>query len=215
MRFTSRFQIQRLDFLTCLQHSSLRDFRSKRKPIIMKYISLAFAFLFLISCGDDEPTSSLDLLSNDGDNANSPVLPADNYEAATYFPASTTSLVADKKIDAIEFFIAFAPELVSVNIYRGGSTSPGELVYSQEIFNVRESTWNIHLLNEDVLVGTENLWLAVKFRHNDTLQSIGCDAGPGEPNADVLFQGSTNSWISYESLANESINWNIRARLVE
>lgn len=215
MRYISRFQTLLLDFLTCPQHSSIIDFRFIEKPIVMKYLSLALSLLFLISCGDDEPTSDLSVLSNDGDNANSPILPADDYEAATYFPASTTSPVADKKIDAIEFFIAFAPELVSVNIYRGGSTSPGELVYSQEIFNVRESTWNIHLLNEDVLVGSENLWLAVKFRHSDNLQSIGCDDGPGEPNADVLFQGSTNSWISYESLANESINWNIRARLVD
>lgn len=168
--------------------------------------------LLLAACGDDERTVD-GSLRYDGDNVTAPTLPPDTYEAAARFPANFTNDYVGKNLTQISYYMAEKPLQTSLKIYSGGSSSaPGQVVYEATLTGtITQNAFNAHVLSTPLEITGEALWVSIRFRLNRGLQSIGCDAGPGDVNGDWMYQESTNEWTSFNEFSGgESINWNIR-----
>lgn len=168
--------------------------------------------LLLAACGGDERTVDSSL-RYDGDNSTAPILPPDTYETAARFPANFTNDYVGKNLTQISYYMAETPIQTSLKIYSGGTSSaPGQVVYEATLTGtITQNAFNAHVLSTPLEITGEDLWVSIRFRLNRGLQSIGCDAGPGDVNGDWMYQESTNEWTSFNEFSSgESINWNIR-----
>jgi len=185
---------------------------------------LIFGFLlpfFACSNDDDNEPNEPQIeegLFYDGPNANSPVLPAGEYEAAVRFPSSETTPFSGREITSVFLYFYNLPTGVQVKIYRGnGPDAPSTLLYSDNITRneLAEFAWSEHVLDTPLEITGDEIWVSTRFVHPFDQQSIGCDAGPrNSQGGDYLFEADNSAWTTYQALTNgESINWNIRVRV--
>ncbi len=183
----------------------------------MKKFIILFLAIGLLACSSDDPTVSENELRYDGANANSPIFPAGNHEAAARFPSFITNDLVGKGIRSIEIFVYNVPQTFSFNVYSGGSAAgPGALIFSEELSSqmVANSLNSIAFDNPIPING--EIWLSASWNQKDTEQVIGCDAGPANPNGDWLYLSSDgDEWTSFRDRSEESVNWNIRGILTD
>ena len=186
----------------------------------MKFSKLILALLViaLFSCTNDDdngPIINDDVIHYDGENQTGPLLAAGSYEAAAYFPPSELADVVGRRLREVSWFMGIAPADCRVRVYAEGSAGePGNLLYDTNVTNsLRTPNWNTHRLSSPIEITGEGLWLSIAFTHDETQQSIGCDAGPNNTNGDWLYSSADNSWQFYKDRTPESINWNIRGNL--
>lgn len=192
------------------------------KRIRMKKLIYCLSILAVIGFSacqndDDESPTLPTTLSYDGDNATGPLLPAGEYEAAVRFPSSILDDYKGRDLVEASFFIGILPAGCVLKIYGEGSTgSPGDLIFEADVTNdIVAGAWNRLTLGTPIEITGEDIWISVALTHDQTQQSIGCDAGPNQANGDWLYQSSDNAWEPYIARTGESINWNIRAEVSE
>lgn len=172
---------------------------------------LTMMVFILVSCQDDD--NSINYLQYDGDNSTSPNLPAGTYELAARFPTSITRLYAEQALSSIEFLVYDVPETLDVVIYGSGPSAdiPGPIVHEALLTGIGANSWNVYELDEPIILDNSELWISIRFTTNNSSQTIGCDAGPRNPNGDRMFTANNNTWQTFQDFSNgESINWNIR-----
>jgi len=185
----------------------------------MRKISLLFvlaSLVFLVACNDDEDSRPTNVLRHDGDNRTAPFLEQGDYEAAARFTAEETMVFEGQLLERVSFFIAELPSTCEVRIYQGGTDqAPGQLVYSADVSNAVEPLqFNDHALRDDITINDEDLWVSIFFSHGGRQQTIGCDAGPRDPNGDWITENQ--QWTNFQQFSGgESINWNIRVFVAE
>ena len=183
------------------------------------YCLSLLTIIFAASCGgeDDNGTTLPTLLSYDGDNATGPILPPGQHEAAVRFPSSFLEDYIGRSIIETSFFIGVLPAGCILKIYGEGSSSgPGSLLLEADVSDdIVAGAWNQLNITTPIEITGEDIWISVELIHNQSQQSIGCDAGPNQANGDWLFLSTDNNWEPYTARTGESINWNIRARVSE
>ncbi len=185
----------------------------------MKNLARLSALLFavlLFAC-EDEPLQLPDTLHHDGENLTAPLLPAGGHQAAARFTPNDQQPYAGRQLTAVSYFLAGVPADCWVIVQGPGTTSsPGDTLYVARVTpEAKTAAWNEHTLPQPIpITGTEDLWISIGLRHTQSMQSIGCDAGPADPNGDWLFSDSDNQWLTFrQRTGSESINWNIRGKV--
>ncbi len=183
----------------------------------MKKISfLLFGLVLLFSACKKDRTEDA-ALRLDGANETSPLLPVDTYEAAARFSESVVSPFIGQNLTEVSYYMANTPQQTTLKIYSGGTaTEPGQVVYESSLTgSITQNSFNSHVLSEPLAITGDPLWISIKMRQNRTLQTIGCDAGPGTDGGAWLYQESDGRWLTFEQRSTESINWNIRGFVSE
>lgn len=184
----------------------------------MKKLSILLLLFCVLtySCKDDDPIEKDFILQHDGDNATGPQLDAGTYEAAVRFVGDDVSIYSGNKLTEVEFFMGNEPASCRVIVYdEGANNTPGNELYTANINSVQSPAWNTHRLATPVDITGDNLWISIELVHDQSQQSIGCDAGPRSTNGDWLFQDSDGNWETYQNRTGESVNWNIRGKVEE
>ena len=190
------------------------------KKVLFFALLASLSFMACNNDDDDNPTPepSENELRYDGPNATGPVLGAGTYEAAVRFPASYLDAYQGRSIDAIAFFLGELPASCIEKVYEGttAGNEPQNEIYSFDVTSgIEAPRLNRLTLSDPIPVADEDLWLSIVFVHNGQQQSIGCDAGPNQPNGDWLYDSNDSQWLPYTDRTPESINWNIRGELTE
>lgn len=179
----------------------------------LKVLIFTLLALALVQCEKED--SGSDLLSYDNDYSTSPTLPAGAYEYGVKFPANSLVQHAGKTLAEFQWYQARIPARCFIRVYQGSDgNKPGTLAYEFNATDVVQADkWNTHTLTTPVTIAAEDIWLTVRFNLTDVRETVGCDAGPGKTNGDWFFDGRNTNWVTYQSVANTSINWNIRGKL--
>ena len=177
-----------------------------------------FAVLILSAgCSTDNPASSDEhssriTLHHDTENLAAPTLPADTYEGAARFTAADTGNAANARLVEIHYYIAQLPNVCVVKVYGPNSADlPGNLLYSADVMTSTSAQgWNIHELQEPIVLTGEDVWLSIEFSHTDQRAVLGCDPGPAVKDGDWLLTNVDNEWLPLSTRTQISINWNVR-----
>ena len=176
------------------------------------------AFVGLFACSDDNNSPIIEnSLGYDGANFNSPQFPNGSHEAAARFPSFITNDLQGKGIQSIEIFVYNVPLSFSFNVYSGGSAAgPASLIFTEEVSSqMSPNSFNTLSFDNPIPIDGE-IWLSASWEQTTTEQVIGCDSGPANPNGDWLFLSSDQErWTTFRDRGGESVNWNIRATLVD
>ena len=182
-------------------------------------IFLLLGLVFIGSCKKDDPPIIINSLNYDGSNSDAPLFDPGLHEASARFNSSYLQDYQGRFIEAVEFYIQDRPDLCEIVIYAGGDLSgPDSLLYEFDVSNnVDANSWNEHVLTDPIEITGEDLWITVAVSANTPKKMIGCDAGPTIFNGDLLYTEFDEDWISFFNRTNQtvSINWNIRAVLIE
>lgn len=172
---------------------------------------------FMFSCSsDDEPEviEGSTVLNYDSENVTAPTLGRGIHEFAIRFPSLITRNVRDRNIQQVSFYLYEIPEFVYLNISPDLTPSlPGDILYTQELTNLTANSWNTIDLNQPYRLDGNPIWIGIEVSiDNDLQQTVGCDAGPADPNGNWLYDEETRQWETFEirTNQNESVNWNIR-----
>jgi hypothetical protein len=170
----------------------------------------------LLSCEDsDDFGIPLALLHHDGNNGSAPILNAGTNHVGVMFTGDQVAQYNQGNLSEIQFFMANIPESCQLDIYQGTENNhlPGTKIYSADVTSeIAARTWNRHVLDQELTVDREDLWVTLTFTHPLSAGLIGCDLGPQVANGALILNASETSWQAY-TLAN--INWNIRAGFIE
>ncbi len=174
---------------------------------------LLLALFAFTACEKDSSTTGATTLKYDNGNFSGPLLEAGEHELAVRFSDDILSGHIGKKLTEVQVFVGNLPQACIIKIYKKGSaTAPGTLIYQGNVLdNVTTGKWNNFKITPGIDITGEDLWVSVYVEHAAQQQSIGCDNGPRKNNADWLFSGSDQDWLTYQERTGESINWNIRA----
>jgi len=176
--------------------------------------SLSLIALLFSSCGADDPY----LLEYDGTNNDAPLLQAGTYLGAARFTADSFADHAGETLESIDFYLKDVPTSAEVVIFSGGTESvPGSEIYSANVtLSVRGNSWNSHTLSQEITLGSDNLWLGLRFTQDGDAQVLGCDVGPANENGDK-FQNFSGDWETLRSFSagTVDINWNIKGVVVQ
>jgi len=184
--------------------------------------SIQIALLFIVvlmasfsSCKKDEDDKRIVQLNHDGANVTAPNFPANTYEGAARFPASTMVEYAGGELTEVEFYILDVPNATKLKIYTGSSsTSPANEVYTATLTgSIDGGGWNTHVLTDPLTIDGEDLWLSIEFTHSDTKQVLGCDIGPANSNGDHFYDPAVGYWQKLSLSSAVNINWNIRGKV--
>ncbi len=172
------------------------------------------ASILVTACKDDgtKIDPNQELLSLDGDNFSAPELPGGTFEGAVRFEAATMAAHAGKKLVSVQYFLQDLPRFCEIRIYEGtNDTVPGPLVYDANVTTGRDAnSWNIHELSPALDLSGDDLWIAVRFQHNNPQRTLGCDPGPAVTNGDWLWDEAFQSWDRFRDVSTIDINWNVR-----
>ena len=178
------------------------------------HLFILLGFVLFAACKDDDNAnpSGTTTLKYDNDNVSGPLLAAGEHELAVRFPASTMAEHVGKKLTEIQVFVGNLPLACTIKVYKQGDVySPGSQVYQSNVLStITTGQWNKFKVTPAIDITGEDLWLGVYIEHATQQQSIGCDSGPRQTNADWLFSGSDQAWKTYEERTGEGVNWNIR-----
>lgn len=182
---------------------------------LLPFLSLFF-LLTVLSCEDsDDMQIPLALLHHDGNNGSAPILNAGTNHVGVMFTGDQVAQYNQGNLLEIQFFMANIPESCQLDIYRGSEDNnmPSIKIYSADVTSeIAARTWNRHVLNQELLIDSEDLWVTLTFNHPISLNLIGCDLGPQVTNGALILNASETAWEAY-SFAN--INWNIRAGFID
>jgi hypothetical protein len=191
------------------------------KPFSLALSLLTVLLLTSLGCRSDGPepapqiSAPLVALSYDGANQTAPLLPGGvTYEAAIRIPQADLGTTTAGVLETVYLYIQDVPESGTLLVYsKSTNETPDELLYSSVISaDLKENSWNTHTLTREVVIPDQDIWIAFRFSHAFDQQTIGCDAGPGSPEGDWLYESSDNSWIPLKQRSpGVNINWNIRA----
>lgn len=187
----------------------------------MKYLLflfLSFSLFLTTGCGEDDDNGATEeILNHDGNNLTGPTLEAGLHEFAARFTSNELANFQGRQLDAIRFFLGQIPSSVEVVVYGQGTiNSPGAERYSRDITSrISSNGWQEHRILEDIELLDEDIWISIAVLHNQTQQSVGCDAGPAQPGGDQIFRATDPEWTTFRAATGggESVNWNIRAVL--
>lgn len=184
-----------------------------------KIFFLLLLSVSLFSCKEEvvgpDLGANLISLNYDGANQDAPSLPGNTYEAGVRFPASQMSQYAGDRLAEAHFFIQSVPQSCELRIYiRSAANTPDSLVYSANVRSaLRANSWNKHTLSTPLTLTGQDLWIAIRFAHNNEQRTLGCDAGPARTNGDWLLDAADNQWIPLSQRSPININWNIRGAI--
>lgn len=192
------------------------------KNLLAFFLILGIAFS---SCKKDD-NESIQLLHWDGNNQNAPELPVGDYIVAARFPAIDLTEYVDSSLTGVRFYLQSIPNDLRVVVYEGETEIPGNsvaeptnVVFQSNVLSatVESGSWNTVDIPAPVVITGEPLWIAVSFRHNENIRSIGCDPGPALTNGDLIQDAAVNDgkWTKFSTETPESINWNIRGIIGE
>lgn len=117
---------------------------------------------------------------------------------ADMFPASMLSQYAGTSITEMELLLNLSG-VYTLQIYSGGTTAPGTLVYQLNInHSYSDFGWYNVVLPKTVLLNTsQNLWIVLSKTHSAGDYPAGCCANSGAPNGRWVSDGS-GTWIDSE-----------------
>ncbi len=177
-------------------------------------LSLAFIALLFSSCGPDDAF----VLSYDSGNSDSPLLQAGTYLGAARFPASSFTDHVGETLESVEYYLRDVPTSAEVVVFSGGTSSvPGDEIYTASVtLSSNGNSWNQHTLGEEITLGTEDIWIGLRFTQDEEAQVLGCDIGPANENGDK-FQNFSGDWETLRSFSSGTvdINWNIQGFVVK
>ncbi len=176
----------------------------------MRYIVWIMLILGLVSCGDDGDEV---IFNYDGNNATAPTLPSGFYEFSIRLPSQLTRNVIGQSIGEVSFYLYELPDQAVVSISEDDNGQPGAVLFSQQLTGLRRNSWNDVEINEAFAITGNTIWVGIQVRINDIRQTIGCDAGPANPNGDWLYDESDQQWLTFRERVGDSINWNIRVKV--
>ncbi len=134
------------------------------------------------------------------------------FKWAIMLPASDMAQYAGQTMTKVSFYDveAFDGE---VEIYEGGSTEPGTLLYSQEFSGSGSNDFKEIELNSAVEIsGNKNVWL-VFSNINGSQPAAGC-ADQGNPNGRFIYHESYG-WLDLMYVSYPAYTWMIRAFIEE
>ena len=190
---------------------------TKLRTMKLPYIFFLLVLVIASSCGsDDEPevAENSTVLNYDGENQTAPTLPAGLYEFAVRFPSLIMRNVEGRNITQVSFYLYNIPSDLYINISPDLTpTLPGNILYTQQVTNLESNSWNTVTLDQPYSLDGNPLWIGIEVTQNDQIQTVGCDAGPADPNGDWLYDEENKEWetFSIRTNQNESVNWNVRA----
>ncbi len=184
----------------------------------MKFYHLFFLMalsLFTACKDDDTDPDGPAILKYDFDNISGPLLEAGEHELAVRFPASMLADHIGKKLTEVQVFVGNQPATCRIRIYgQGDAFTPGAKKYDGDVTNaIQTRQWNNYAITPGYAITGEDVWVGVYVEHAVQMNSIGCDGGPRQTNADWLFSGSDLIWKTYKERTGEGVNWNIRAKV--
>ncbi len=181
---------------------------------LRNFFGIMLMAIFL-SCGDDGSLAGEDILHYDGENQTAPALPPGSYNVAIRFTTNLLRNVEGRSIDAVNLYLYDRPANARLTIsYDVSPRLPANPIYTQDITaQLSADRWNTIALDTPFEITGEPLWIGVAINLNSPRRTIGCDAGPGNPNGDWLFDAADMEWLRFEERVGDSINWNIRAVL--
>ena len=173
------------------------------------------------ACKSDGPgpepqiSAPLIALNYDGANQTAPLLPGGvTYEAGIRILQGELGTASGGVLETVYLYIQEVPESATLLVYsKSINDTPDELLYSSVITtDLEANSWNTHSLSREVVLPDQDIWIAFRFAHAFDQQTIGCDAGPGSPDGDWLYESSDNAWTPLvQRSPGVNINWNIRA----
>ncbi|MFI5236993.1 MAG: T9SS type A sorting domain-containing protein [Ignavibacteriales bacterium] len=162
------------------------------------------------------PEAGTVLQWDDGVNFNSIGLTSGGtFEVSARFPASITGPHAGSNLTQIEIFIAAVPSNTLLKIYdQGTSTSPGTLLYSQNVTgSIVGTSWNLLTLTTPVPITGNDIWVGYEVTHAAGEFPCGVDAGPAVVDGDWIYL-APGPWQRLSVIAPTlNYNWNIHAYL--
>ena len=136
----------------------------------------------------------------------------ESFKWAIMLPASDMAQYAGQTMTKVSFYDveAFDGE---VEIYEGGSTEPGTLLYSQEFSGSGTNDFKEIELNSAVEIsGNKNVWL-VFTNINGSQPAAGC-ADQGNPNGRFIYHEGYG-WLDLMYVSYPAYTWMIRAYIGE
>jgi hypothetical protein len=180
---------------------------------VLRLLSLLLLVLAVAACGDDEDQLGAEL-SYDGPNFTGPILDPGIHILAARFTSNEIANYVGRDLERVSFFLGSVPEKVEVVVFGEGTpTSPGPELYRLDLTQrATPLQFNDHRLQTPITLTEQDIWLAVQVTHSSREQSVGCDAGPRDPNGDWIFSAGTPGWTTFNESTggSESVNWNIR-----
>ncbi len=151
-------------------------------------------------------------LHHDDYNMDAPELETGNYEVAVRFSGDELDELQNGNLVAVQYHMAEKPTAASIKIYMGEEITEENLVYSSSNFaaQIQRLKWNVHQLNDTIVINDQPLWIALRFTASAAQKYIGCDPGPAHAFGDWMWASSDQEWIRFENRTETSINWNIR-----
>lgn len=182
---------------------------------------LSFVALLWAGCTPEviretpELAGDLFYLNYDTPNQTAPSLPGGGYyEASVRFTKDQLSAYQGDTLIGVYFFIEEVPDACSVRIYQGSTNGdPSALLEEINLTDEIEPTRWHQFAWEDkgIVLGEDDLWLAVRFSHANDARTLGCDPGPASLDGDWLFDSQDSDWLPLSTRAPQiDINWNIR-----
>ena len=134
------------------------------------------------------------------------------FKWAIMLPASNMAQYAGQKMTKVSFYDVEAFD-GKVEIYEGGSTEPGTLLYSQEFSGNGSNDFKEITLNEAVEIsGNKNVWL-VFCNLNGNQPAAGC-ADQNNPNGRFIYH-QDYGWLDLMYVSYPAYTWMIRAYVEE
>ena len=134
------------------------------------------------------------------------------FKWAIMLPASDIAQYAGQTMTKVSFYDVEAFD-GKVEIYEGGSTEPGTLLYSQEFSGSGSNDFKEIELNSAVEIsGNKNVWL-VFCNINGAQPAAGC-ADQGNPNGRFIYHESYG-WLDLMYVSYPAYTWMIRAYIEE
>ncbi len=188
------------------------------------WLALPLVLMVTVACNrdDDEEEvrnyapalpSGLEGLHHDTYNVDAPVLEPGIYmQGARFSPADQQNLQGGK-LAGVQFFVASEPLSSEIRVYRGGTQSPNELVYSSSITQLNRNNWNFFSIPDTINIAIEDnpLWVTIRFQVATEGRYIGCDPGPAHGQGDWMWSEDDPAWSRFLNRTGASINWNVRA----
>lgn len=187
------------------------------KYLLNQKIRKQFLFIFFLSFGIFSSAQSYgyeEVIRQDtGENSsNFGPLSGDPVHVAHYFPASFLEDYQGMSLHQVEVFIFDTPQSLEIKIYgEGTETSPGELIYSKVVpVDDIYSEWVTIDLDEELIIGTEDLWIGYRVQGFYSVGNIGSDTGPANPGFGDWYSEDGENWYSFTTQNTwYNQNWNI------
>ncbi len=167
----------------------------------------------------ETPTAAppLFVLNYDGENETAPSLPGGGfYEGAIRLSPDQWADQGEAELIQVYVYFMELPDEASLLVYTGSDReAPVRAALSQELMigNLTADSWNLITLDTPVVLEDEDVWVSLRFSHQEATRILGCDPGPAHPEGGWMYDSVDGLWQPIERRTNGSIdiNWNIRA----